>query len=58
MLKVFSLNGNRRFNDSFKNLKQGELMINSEPALPAGRQHACAERSRSMTVKKTIKIDT
>ena len=45
MLKPISPKGNRRFNDSFKNIKQGELIINSE-------QHACAEHSRSMTVEK------
>lgn len=52
MLELLSPKGNRRFNVSFKNNKQGELMTNSEPALPAGRQHACAERSRSMTIEK------
>jgi hypothetical protein len=40
-----SLKGNRRFNTSIKNIKQGELMVYSE-------QHACAERSRSMTFEK------
>ena len=44
MFKILSPKGNRRFNDYFKNNKQGELMIKSE-------QHACAERSRSMTNK-------
>jgi hypothetical protein len=42
-----SLKGNRRFNISIKNNKQGELMLNSE-------QHACAERSRSMTYEKQL----
>ncbi len=39
MFKISSPKGNRRFNDSFKNNKQGELMTNSEPA--CGRQAAC-----------------
>ena len=51
MLKSISPKGNRRFNDSFKNIKQGELKVNSE-------QHACAEHSLSMTIKKIININT
>ena len=44
MLKLLSPKGNRRFNASFKNNKQGELMTNSEPALPAGRQHVTTKK--------------
>ena len=44
MLKLLSPKGNRRFNASFKNNEQAELIINSEPALTAGRQHVTIKK--------------
>ena len=38
MKRALSPKGNRRFNDSFKNIKQGELMNNCEQHVTVKKQ--------------------